>query len=170
MSLTLSISHTVSGSESFSPSIYPSWNETATSTPLYYITYYASSSPTDRGTVTPTPLYMIIPYPSNGSSSASNTPLFMMIRYPSHSPVVNYTYYSLPDSSGTILAGVGVALLGLTVVAVAVFQFMKPKPPPQLRRQQISNEEKTHIVISTSDFEEVAHLLNMHQKDFSVQS
>jgi hypothetical protein len=83
---------------------------------------------------------------------------------------VNYTYYSLPDSSGTILAGVGVALLGLTVVAVGVFQFMKPRPPPQVRRQQVLDEEKTHIVISTSDFEEVAQLLNNHQKDFSVQS
>jgi hypothetical protein len=113
---------------------------------------------------------MIIPYPSNGSSSASNTPLFMMIRYPSMTPVVNYTYYSLPDSSGTILAGVGFALLGLTVVVVGVFQIMKPKPPPQLRQQQGSDEEKTHIVISSSDFEEVAHLLNMHQKEFSVQS
>jgi predicted phage tail protein len=85
-------------------------------------------------------------------------------------PVVNYTYYSLPDSSGTILAGVGFALLGLTVVVVGVFQIMKPKPPPQLRQQQGSDEEKTHIVISSSDFEEVAHLLNMHQKEFSVQS
>jgi len=167
-----SMSHSQFESISISSSgtISASWNSTATSTPLYYITYYASSSPTDRGTVTPSPLYMIIPYPSNGSSSASNTPLFMMIRYPSHSPVVNYTYYSLPDSSGTILAGIGVALLGLTVVGVAVFQFMKPKPPPQVRRQQISNEEKTHIVISTSDFEEVAQLLNVHQKEFSVQS
>jgi len=94
----------------------------------------------------------------------------MMIRYPSVTPVVNYTYYSLPDSSGTILAGVGVAVLGLTVVGVGVFQFMKPKPPPRVRTQQISNEEKTHIVISTSDFEEVAQLLNVHQKEFSVQS
>jgi len=51
-----------------------------------------------------------------------------------------------------------------------VFQFMKPKPPPQLRRQQASDKEKTHIVISTSDFEEVAQLLNVHQKEFSVQS
>jgi hypothetical protein len=90
-------------------------------------------------------------------------------------PVVNYTYYSLPDSSGTILAGVGVALLGLTIVGVALFQFMKPKPPPpiiqqQQRRQQGSDEEKTHIVISSSDYEEVAQLLNMHQKEFSVQS
>ena len=118
---------------------------------------------------------MVIPYPSNGSSSASNTPLFMMIRYPSVTPVVNYTYYSLPDSSGTIIAGIGVAMLGLTVVAVAVFQFLKPRPPPpiiqqQQRRQQGSDEEKTHIVISSSDFEEVAQLLNLHQKDFSVQS
>ena len=172
-SLTVSRSLILSSSGSFSPSIYPSWNETATSTPLYYITYYASSSPTDRGTVTPTPLYMIIPYPSNGSSSASNTPLFMMIRYPSVTPVVNYTYYTLPDSSGPILAGIGFALLGLTVVAVAVFQFMKPKPvapPQQHRRQQGLDEEKTHIVISSSDFEEVANLLNMHQKEFSVQS
>jgi hypothetical protein len=116
---------------------------------------------------------MIIPYPSNGSSSASNTPLFMMIRYPSHSPVVNYTYYTLPDSSGPILAGVGVALLGLISVGGAIVYFLKPrpvKPPPQQRMQQGSDEEKTHIVISTSDYEEVAHLLNMHQKEFSVQS
>lgn len=97
----------------------------------------------------------------------------MMIRYPSHSPVINHTYYSLPDSSGTILAGIGVAILGVTIVAVAVFQFMKPKPvapPQQQRRQQGSDEEKTHIVISSSDFEEVAQLLNLHQKEFSVQS
>jgi hypothetical protein len=113
---------------------------------------------------------MIIPYPSNGSSSASNTPLFMMIRYPSYSPVINHTYYTLPDSSGPILAGIGVAVLGIIFVGVAVFQFMKPKPPPQLRRQQASDKEKTHIVISSSDYEEVAHLLNMHQKEFSVQS
>jgi hypothetical protein len=113
---------------------------------------------------------MIIPYPSNGSSSASNTPLFMMIRYPSYSPVVNYTYYTLPDSSGPILAGVGVALLGLISVGGAIVYFMKPKPPQQQRRQQGSDEEKTHIVISSSDFEEVANLLNMHQKEFSVQS
>ena len=101
----------------------------------------------------------------------------MMIRYPSVTPVVNYTYYSLPDSSGTIIAGIGVAMLGLTGVGVAVFQFMKPRPPlppviqqqPQ-RRQQGSDEEKTHIVISSSDYEEVAQLLNMHQKEFSVQS
>jgi len=101
----------------------------------------------------------------------------MMIRYPSVTPVVNHTYYTLPDSSGTILAAIGFAMLGLTVVGVAVFQFMKPRPlppPPILqqnhRRQQGSDEEKTHIVISSSDFEEVARLLNMHQKDFSVQS
>jgi len=113
---------------------------------------------------------MIIPYPSNGSSSASNTPLFMMIPYPSVTPVINHTYYTLPDYSGTILAGVGVAMLGLTVVAVGVFQFLKPRPPPRVRRQQASDKEKTHIVISTSDFEEVAQLLNIHQKEFSVQS
>jgi hypothetical protein len=117
---------------------------------------------------------MIIPYPSNGSSSASNTPLFMMIRYPSVTPVVNHTYYTLPDSSGTILAAIGFAMLGLTVVGVALFQFLKPHPPPVVQQQQGrlqgSDEEKTHIVISSSDFEEVARLLNMHQKDFSVQS
>jgi hypothetical protein len=115
---------------------------------------------------------MIIPYPSNGSSSASNTPLFMMIRYPSYSPVVNHTYYTLPDSSGPILAGIGVALLGLMTVGGAILYFLKPRPvkPPQQHRQQGLDEEKTHIVISSSDFEEVANLLNMHQKDFSVQS
>ena len=99
----------------------------------------------------------------------------MMIRYPSASPIVNHTYYTLPDSSGTILAAIGFAVLGITVVGVVLFQFLKlrPLPPPILQQnhhqQQGSDEEKTHIVISSSDFEEVAKLLTMHQKEFLVQ-
>jgi H+/gluconate symporter-like permease len=103
----------------------------------------------------------------------------MMIPYPSSSPIVNYTYTTLPDSTGTVLAGVGVAVLGTTIAVVGVFQFMKPKVPPipslpveeeqQQQQQQPSlEEEKTHIVISTSDKNEIMKLLQDHQKDFSV--
>jgi len=104
----------------------------------------------------------------------------MMIPYPSSSPIVNYTYTTLPDSAGTIVAGVGVAVLGTTFAVVGVFQFMKPKIPPvpslpveeeqqqQQQQQRDEEEEKTHIVISTSDKNEIMKLLQDHQKDFSV--
>jgi hypothetical protein len=93
----------------------------------------------------------------------------MMIPYPSSSPIVNYTYTTLPDSTGTIVAGVGVAVLGTTFTVVAVMQLMKPKRPSLPSVQQPSlEEEKTHIVISTSDKNEIMKLLQDHQKEFSV--
>jgi hypothetical protein len=155
-----------------SPTNTISSNLSKTSTPLYYITAYPSSSATEGPSSTSTPLYQLTPYPSNGSYTATRTPLFMMIQYPSRSPVVNYTYTTLPDSTGTILAGVGVAVLGTTITAVGIFQFMKPRAPrapPALplpkgvqQTQQLAEEEKTHIVISTSDKNEIVNLLQ-HQ-------
>jgi hypothetical protein len=94
----------------------------------------------------------------------------MMIPYPSSSPIVNYTYTTLPDSTGTILAGVGVAVLGTTLTALAISQFMKPRAPPPQQQLQPAEEEKTHIVISTSDKAEILQMLHDRQKKFSVLS
>ena len=168
-SATLSKSITISNSHTRSMSSTTSWNESATSTPLYYITMYPSSSATEGPSSTSTPLYQMTPYPSNGSYTATSTPLFMMIPYPSSSPIVNYTYTTLPDSTGTILTAIGVAIVGTSFTIVAVVQFMKPKAPSVPKREQRSvEEEKTHIVISTSDKNEIMKLLQDHQKDFSV--
>ena len=135
------------------------------------MTRYPSSSATEGPSSTSTPLYQMTPYPSNGSYTATSTPFFMIIPYPSSSPIVNYTYTTLPDSTGTIVAGVGVAVLGTTFTIVAVMQFMKPRVPklPSVQQRQPSaEEEKTHIVISTSDKNEIMKLLQDHQKNFSV--
>jgi len=144
-------------------------NESATSTPFYYMTMYPSSSATEGPSSTSTPLYQITPYPSNGSYTATSTPLYMMIPYPSSSPIVNYTYTTLPDSTGTILTAISVGVVGITLTVVAVVQLMKPKRPPLPSMEQLpSEEEKTHIVISTSDKNEIIKLLQDHQKEFSV--
>ncbi len=133
---------------------------------------YPSSSATEGPSSTSTPLYQITPYPSNGSYTATSTPLYMMIPYPSSSPIVNYTYTTLPDSTGTILTAISVGVVGITLTVFGVLQFMKPKRPPlpsmQQRQQPSSEEEKTHIVISTSDKNEIMKLLQDHQKEFSV--
>jgi hypothetical protein len=94
----------------------------------------------------------------------------MMIPYPSSSPIINYTYTTLPDSTGTILTAVGVGVIGITLTIFGVLQFMKPKRPPlpSMQQQLSSEEEKTHIVISTSDKNEIMKLLQDHQKEFSV--
>jgi len=156
-----------------------SWNESATSTPLYYITAYPSSSATEGPSSTSTPLYQLTPYPSNGSYTATRTPLFMMIQYPSSSPIVNHTYITLPDSTGTIVTAIGVGIFGTTLTVLGIVHFMKPRAPPALplpkegvqqTRQSTAEEEKTHIVISTSDKNEIVNLLREHQKEFLILS
>jgi hypothetical protein len=151
-----------------------SWNESATSTPLYYITAYPSSSATEGPSSTSTPLYQITPYPSNSSFSVTSTPRYMMIPYPSSSPIVNYTYITLPDSTGTIVTAIGVGIFGTTLTVLGIIHFMKPRAPPRTQLQQLQQhkqeEEKTHIVISTSDRNEVIQLLRENQKDFSILS
>jgi hypothetical protein len=105
----------------------------------------------------------------------------MMIPYPSSSPIVNYTYTTLPDSAGTIVTAIGVGVLGTTLTAVAVVQFLKPRaavppappaPPAAPPAQELppQEEEKTHIVISSSDKAEILQLLQDHQKEYVVLS
>jgi hypothetical protein len=80
------------------------------------------------------------------------------------------------------VTAIGVGVLGTTLTAAAVFQFLKPRappraplpaappPPPAQDPPLPQEEEKTHIVISTSDKAEILQLLHDHHKEYVVLS
>ena len=165
-----SLTQSRSLSESMSMTASGTRNTSATSTPLYYITYYPSSSPTDHGTLTPTPLFLITPWPSNGSLSASSTPLFMKIPYPSVSPLINVTYSYLPVSAATVaVAGAAVGLTGVIATVFAVRHLLRArrKPPVQNNRPRAMND-RIRIEVSSSELESIQTLLTENQKTYRV--
>ena len=157
-----------------------SWNESATSSPLYYLTPYPSTSATAPVTVTPTPLFLITPWPSNGTQTATGTPLFMKIYYPSTSPLINRTTVYLPETSGTIaMVSLGVGILSIATIGIVARQIIAyrnaPKPPPLpdtpqplQPQQQPQTDTNCQIEISTSDLEEIRELLRSHNKKHRV--
>jgi hypothetical protein len=147
-----------------------------TSTPLYYITYYPSSSATDHGTVTPTPLFMITPWPSNGTGTVSSTPLFMRIYYPSITPVINYTYSYEPERMATVVvAGIGVGLVSVAVLGFVAYYLLKKRVPIVVSTPSVTNHNRQQgsddtckIQIASSDLKEIEDLLIQHRKEYRV--
>jgi len=83
-------------------------------------------------TATSTPLFMITAWPSSSpvNVSATSTPLYYMTAYPSYNPnnesgLLGGLIASAPSSVATILGGVAVGIAGLGAIGFAVNYFKK---------------------------------------------
>jgi len=159
-----------------SDTMSPSWNSSLTSTPLYYITYYASSSPTDHGTVTPTPLFMITPWPSNGTKTVTSTPLFMKVYYPSRTPVINHTLSYEPESTATVVvAAIGVGIVSFAFMGFGAYRIMTKGISIRLPETIVNSNNRLNaaddtckIQISNADLKEIEALLIQNRKEYRV--
>jgi len=125
---TLTLTATPTITSSTSTTLAPS----ATSTPLFVVTAFPTSTSTMTLTATSTPLYMITawPTPSPVNVSATSTPLYYMTAYPSYNPnnesgLLGGLIASAPSSVATILGGVAVGIAGLGAIGFAVNYFKK---------------------------------------------
>lgn len=105
-----------------------------TSTPLFQITAWPTTSSTTTLTATSTPLFMITawPTPSPINVSATSTPLYYMTPYPSYDPtngtgtgILGSILSVAPAGTATILGSVAVGIAGLGALAFAANYFRK---------------------------------------------
>lgn len=138
---TSSYTQTISGTQSGTPS------QTATSTPLFEITAYASRSVTPSIPVSSTPLFMMTAWPtvSPVNVSASTSPLYMYTAYPSYVPnasVVPAAASEPLSPTATILGAVAVGLVGLIAVGFVVNHFRKGGTVAGLAKELESKKEE----------------------------
>lgn len=125
---TLTLTSTPTITSSSSATVAPS----ATSTPLFVVTAYPTTTATMTLTATSTPLFMITAWPSSSpvNVSATSTPLYYMTAYPSYNPnntsgLLGGLIASAPSSVATILGGVAVGIAGIGAIGFAVNYFRK---------------------------------------------
>jgi hypothetical protein len=119
------------------------------STPLYFVTLFPSSSQTIKSTPTTTPLFMISawPTPSPINVSATSTPLFYWTPYPSYDPT-NGTASGLgfltgqTGTTGLILGAVAVAMVGGGAIFFVIKHFRSGGTVGGLASIIVKNKDK----------------------------
>ena len=137
------------------PTRTPSGTGTGTPSPMGYATVFPSASQTSTSTPTSSPLFMITSWPTTSPLHVSPTssPLFFLTPYPSYDPN-NGTVAGVviaPSSSGTtstIMGGVAVGGVGLAAIGFIIKHFKNGGSVGGLFKLALANKDKIQATLA----------------------
>jgi hypothetical protein len=144
-----------SASASPSPTRTPSGTGTGTPSPLAFATVFPSESQTSTSTLSTTPLFMITSYPTTSPINVSPTssPLFYLTPYASYDPNANLTAGVIvaPSQSGTtstILGAVAVGGVALGAIGYIIKHFKNGGTVGGLFKVAMPNKDKIQSTLA----------------------